>query len=99
MAGYVWTQERLHLLVHYRDEMKLSWPRIGMALSIATERARVKYREVKGLAFEERRRGARPSDDPPRVTAQPVNIAQRLLGDPAPGRSALDRKRQAEACS
>lgn len=97
MAAFLWTTERTRLLVHLRDEQKLSWARIGMAIGLTADRARVKYNEVKGLAFEDKKRGARPSDDiriTQAVRPQAITLAQAILGDPPPGRSALDRKRR-----
>lgn len=97
MTAYRWTAEKTALLLALRDEQKLSWPRIGMALNIATERARVKYHELKGLACEHKnKRGPRPAEVArimQAVRPQAVTLAQAILGDPPPGRSALDRSR------
>lgn len=99
--SYCWTDEKRALLLSLRDDYKLSWPRIGQALNLTTERARVKYNELKGLAFEHKKRGARPAEAAQtRITQavrpRAVTLSQAILGDPPPGRSALDRKQESE---
>lgn len=111
MKGRQWDEETDITLMRLRDLRRLPWAEIARQIDRTESASRSRYSKIRGG----RPRVARVHAEPvPNVRVTPAQIADRdarmeaswrrsqtqeFFGDPPPGFSCLDRKRQAETQS
>lgn len=99
----IWSEEKVDLLFELRDDEAMDWPEIAREIGYTATQCRNKYYQKECRRRLER--GQRPVSDRAsnaqiidrerrEQARERASITAQIFGDPPPGYSALDRRRQ-----